>query len=61
MPCSSGTQVIKIITAVIYKFLYQAKVFVPWKPFQLSLMFGCEARAYSSGALFKDTTLKLFY
>jgi hypothetical protein len=32
--------VIKLFTVVSYDFSYQARVFVPGKPFQPSLMFG---------------------
>ncbi len=36
--------VIKLFMSVIYKFLYQARAFVPDKPFQPSLMFVGKAR-----------------
>jgi hypothetical protein len=40
-------------TAVIYRFSYQARVFVPGKPFQSSLKFEDEAGAYQGQTLRK--------
>jgi hypothetical protein len=42
--------IIKLFTAVIYGFSLQARVFVPGKPFQPSLMFVGEARSLPYGA-----------
>ncbi len=42
--------VIKLFTAVSYDFSYQARAFVPGKPFQPSLMFAGKAGAYPSEA-----------
>jgi len=36
-------------------------VFFLGKPFKLHLMFASKARAYSSGAPFKDFTLRVYY
>jgi hypothetical protein len=36
-------------------------VFATGKPFQDSIVFAGRARAYSNGAPFKDSTLKVFY
>jgi hypothetical protein len=44
----SGANVIKLITAVSYVFSYQARVFVPCKPFQDSIVFASKAGAYPS-------------
>ncbi len=35
-------------------------VFVPGKPFQHTLMFASKAGGYSSGAPFKDSTIRVF-
>ncbi len=43
-----GAVVNVIVLSVIYEFLQSARVFVPGKPFQLSLMFAGKARAYPS-------------
>ncbi len=54
----SGT--IKLFTAVIYgftRFNVQARVFVPGKPFQPSLIFESEAGKYPSEAPFRYITL----
>ncbi len=45
---ATGVNVIKLLKAVIYKYLEYARVFVPGKPFQLSLMFVGKTGAYSS-------------
>ncbi len=42
-----GTSVVKLVTTVIYICLEQARVFVPGKPFQPSLMFASRLRHYS--------------
>ncbi len=47
----------KLIMAVIYGFLYQARAFVPGKPLQPSLVFGGKAEAYPSEAPFRCSTV----
>jgi hypothetical protein len=44
---NTGGDVIKLFTAVIYKFSSKARVFVPVKPFQTSLLFVGKARNLS--------------
>jgi hypothetical protein len=53
-----GPDLVKRFNSVINEFFYYARVFVPGKPFQISLMFASKAVAYSSGTPFKDSTLK---
>jgi hypothetical protein len=36
---TTGANVMKLFTSLIYELLYKARVFVPGKPFQLSLLF----------------------
>ncbi len=50
-------QCYKTFLSVIYEFSQSAKVFVPGKPFQLSLMYASKARAYLSGVPFSLFTL----
>jgi hypothetical protein len=45
------------ILSVIYKFSYQASVFVPGAPFQPSIIFDGKAGAYPSEATFKCSSL----
>ncbi len=52
-----GACTTKLFTAVIYGFSYEAKVFVPGKPFQPSLMFAGKAKAYLNEAHFRCSTL----
>jgi len=52
-----GACINKLIMAVIYGFPEEAKVFVPGKPFQPSLMFAGKAGAYPSEASFRCSTL----
>ncbi len=49
MRSTPGANPIKRFTAVIYIFSYQARVLVPGKRFQPSLMFAGKAGAYPSG------------
>jgi hypothetical protein len=52
-----GANVIKLFTAVIYEFSLKARMYVPSKPFQLSLMFEGKAGACPSEASFRCSTL----
>ncbi len=52
-----GANVIKLFSAVNYDFLKYARVFVPGKPFQPSLMSSGKAGAYLSEAAFMYSTL----
>ncbi len=45
-----GLNVIKLCTDIIYECLQKARVFVPGRPFQPSLMFVVKAGAYLSEA-----------
>ncbi len=45
-----GANPMTLFTPVIYRFSLQARVFVPGKTFQPSLMFAGKARAYPSDA-----------
>ncbi len=45
---TTGTNVIKLFTAVIYNCSQYASVFIPGRPFQPRLMFSCKARANQS-------------
>ena len=56
---TQGANPIKPFTAVIYEFLEQARVFLPGKPFQPSLMFAGKARAYPRVEILKGR--KEFY
>jgi hypothetical protein len=53
----SGGNSIKLFTTVIYGFSKQARVFVPGKPFQPSLMFAGKAGAYPREDPFRFSTL----
>ncbi len=53
MTLTPVANVIKLFTAVSYEFSLLARVFVPGKPFQPSLMFAGKAVAYQSEAPFK--------
>ena len=53
----AGANVIKLFTAVIYKFSYSVRVFVPGKIFQPSLMFVGKAGAYPVEEPFRCSTL----
>ncbi len=44
---NSGDNLIKLFTALVYKFSEQARVFVLGKPIQPNLMFEVEARSLS--------------
>jgi hypothetical protein len=44
---ATGGDVIKLFTATILEFAYQAILFVSYKPFQDSMMFKGKAGAYS--------------
>ncbi len=46
MRLTPGNNVIKLFTPAIYGFSYHARVFVPGRPFQLSLLFAGKARTY---------------
>jgi hypothetical protein len=48
---------IKLFMKVIYKYLLQARAFVPGMPFQPSLMFAGKAGAYLSETHFSCSTL----
>jgi hypothetical protein len=50
--------VMKLLTAVSYEFLYYAGAFVPGKPFQPSQMFAGKAEAYPSEAPFRFLAFK---
>jgi hypothetical protein len=52
-----GPNVIKLFTSVIYGFSYYARVFVPGKAFQPSLMLDNKARAYPIGLHFSCSIL----
>ncbi len=51
MNTAPGVCIIKIITTVIYGFPYEAREFVPANPFEPSLLFVGNARAYPNEAL----------
>jgi hypothetical protein len=53
-----GPNVIKLFMSVIYECSQKARVFVPGKPFQLSLMFGGKAEAYLSEGPVRCSTLR---
>jgi len=46
MRLTPGNNVIKLFTPAIFRFSYQARVFVPGRPFQLSLLFAGKAKTY---------------
>ncbi len=54
-----GVNVIKLFTAVIYKFSEKARLFVSCKPFKDSIVFVGEAGVYNSETAFKCSTLRL--
>jgi hypothetical protein len=56
MVARSVANVKKLFTAVSYDFSKYARVFVPGKPFQPSLMFGGKAGAYPREAPFRCYT-----
>ncbi len=49
----TGADVKKLFTAVSYAFSYEARAFIPGKPFQPSLMFAGKARAYPMWSTFQ--------
>jgi len=55
-PDQSGDNVVRLVTAVIYKWT-KAWAFFPGKPFQPNLMFLSETTTYLSEALFRRSTL----
>ncbi len=54
---NTGANVIKLFLSIIYGFLKYARVFVPGKLLQPSLMFAGKAGAYLSEAPFRCSTL----
>jgi hypothetical protein len=54
---SPGADPIKIFTVVIFEFSQYARVFVPGKPFQPSLMFVSKAKTYPIEAPFRCSPL----
>jgi len=58
--CRPGPNVIKLFTSENYEFS-KVRVLVPGKLFQLIVMFASKAEGYSSGAPFKDSTIRVFY
>ncbi len=57
MTLSPGANIIKLFSAVIYKFLKYVIVLVRGKPFQPVAMFAGKAEAYLGKAPFKCSTL----
>jgi len=56
-----GPNVTKHFMAVIYNVCYKIRVFVPGKPFPLSLMISSKAGAYPNGEPFRDSPLRVDY
>ncbi len=56
-PSSSAPNVIKLFTIVTHKWAKLARVPVPDKPLQPSLLLGSKARAYPGEVSFRCTTL----
>ncbi len=52
-----GINVVKLFTAVSYKFSWQASVFVSCKPFKDSIVFDGKEGAYTSETILKCSTL----
>jgi len=52
-----GANAINLFTPIMYKCLLQARVFVPKRPFQPSIMSASKAEAYLSEETFRRSTL----